>query len=98
MSCIRYFSQATQLTYNSYCATLEFNHSLLDKNVYRTAKENDRNDLTMETIEKFCSSAAKLRLCSIVSIVKSFLSFFLAVRCTIFLSSTEEKSLETCLE
>ena len=58
--------------------------SVLDKNVYRTAKKNDRNDLTIETMEKFCSSAAKLRSSSLVSIVKSFLSFFLVVRYTIF--------------
>ena len=50
------------ITYNLFLSTGQ-------KIVYRTAKKNDRNDLTIETIEKFCSSGAKLRSCSIVSIV-----------------------------
>ena len=52
--------------------------------MYRKAKKNGRNDLTIETIEKFCRSAAKLRSCSIVSTV------FLGSSMHDFLSSTEK--------
>ena len=52
--------------------------------MYRKAKKNGRNDLTIETIEHERSFAALLQNFSIVSIVKSFLPFFLAFQCTIF--------------
>ena len=50
----------------------------------RKAKKNGRNDLTIETIKHERSFAALLQNFSIVSIVKSFLPFFLAFRYIIF--------------
>ena len=47
------------------------------KIVHRTAKKNGRNDLAIEMIEHDRSFAAPLQNFSIVSIVKSFLPFFL---------------------